>query len=463
MMPTASEMFSEQSEIIPFNLEHRKKMQFNTARCIEKTTVAGKQYKTPELARKRAAYTKYKSLTELDKYLVDFELKFTANGGKVIWARDESEAIEEIRKILKKSGVRNVIKSDSLITEEIGFNDAMKRDNIQVLETGMARFAIQLEGEKPYHITLPLIHKSQEDIAKIFHQQCGLPEKCSPEEVAAFVRTYMRERFFKAEAGITGVHFLVADTGSVCITENEGNALLSASLPPICIAIGGIEEIIPSLEDVDLFWPLLSTYKTGEKLTAYNTVINGPRQENETDGPEEMYVILIDNGRTQVLEKEEQRIALSCIRCGACLNACPVYRNIGGHAYGTSCIGPIGAVITPHMRSVKEYNHLSFASTLCGKCSEVCPVKIPLHELLLKNRSEAVESGYVPGEWKTVFYGWKKAMMKRWMFDLFSAGIKNRILYKTAKKQWGDKRELPEIKSKSFNKLWKEKILSGNY
>lgn len=456
-MPTESELFSERSEMIPIDQEHRRNIQINTARYNKKAAIAKQQYKSLEPARKRAAYIKYKSLTELDKYLIDFELKFTSNGGKVIWAKDAAEAIEEIRKILKKSGVRNIVKCDSMVTEEIGFNAAMKKDNIQVLETGQGRFAIQLEGEKPYHISAPLIHKSKEDISELFHKKCGLPEKSSPEEVTAFVRTYMRDRFIQAETGVTGIHFLVADTGSVCITENEGNAFLSATLPPIYIAIGGVEKIIPSLEDLDLFWPLLSTYKTGEKLMAYNTVIHGPRQENEKDGPEEMYVILIDNGRTRVLEKEEQRMALSCIRCGACLNACPVYRNVGGYSYGTTYSGPIGAVITPHMRGMKEYNHLSFASTLCGKCSEVCPVKIPLHELLLKNRSEAVESGYLPMEWKTILYGWKKVMMNRWIVDFFSAGIKNRILYKTVKKQWGEKRELPEIKSKSFNKLWKEK------
>ena len=197
----------------------------------------------------------------------------------------------------------------------------------------------------------------------------------------------------QAEVGVTGANFIISDIGGIAVTENEGNARLSCAFPKTHIVIVGIEKMIPSLTDLGLFWPLLSTFGTGQKITVYNTIVTGPRQENETDGPEEMYVILLDNGRTNILQNPKQRESLYCIRCGACLNACPVYKNIGGHAYGATYSGPIGSVITPHLQGMDEFKHLSYASSLCGNCTEVCAVKINLHELLLENRHESVEEG----------------------------------------------------------------------
>ena len=205
----------------------------------------------------------------------------------------------------------------------------------------------------------------------------------TPQQITAYVRELLREKFFNADIGITGANFLVADIGAVCLTENEGNAMMSMSFPKVHIVIAGIEKLIPKLRDLDLFWPLLATYGTGQNMTVYNSIVTGPRQEGENDGPEEMYVILLDNNRTEILAHKNQRRALGCIRCGACLNVCPVYKSIGGHAYGTTYSGPIGSVITPWMRGMKDFKHLSFASSLCGACTEVCPVKINLHELLV--------------------------------------------------------------------------------
>jgi len=456
-MPTAYETFKEKSEIIPFDQEHRRKIKFNISRYDAQVSEAKKQYRLLELAKRRAGYLKYRSVCELDKYLIDFELNLVARGGKVIWAKDAAEATEEIIKILKKHDARTIVKSKSMITEEIEFNEEMKKHKVESLETDLGEFIVQLAGEKPYHIITPVMHKSKEDIAALFHEKFGMHKNCTPEEVTSFVRDLLREKFIKADVGVTGINFMVADTGAVCVTENEGNALMSVSFPKLYIAIGGIEKIIPSLEDLDLYWSLLSTFGTGQKISAYNTILTGPRLENETDGPDDMYVVLIDNGRSRLLEQEEQRRALSCIRCGACLNGCPVYRNMGGHAYGTTYSGPIGAVITPHMKDFEEYQHLSFASTLCGKCSEVCPVKIPLHELLLKNRYFSVKSGNNTNNRKWIMYGWKKIMLNRWMIDFFSATTKNFVVKKAIKKRWGTRRELPEIKAKSFSQLWKER------
>jgi L-lactate dehydrogenase complex protein LldF len=229
------------------------------------------------------------------------------------------------------------------------------------------------------------------------------------------------------------------------------------SFPKLHIVIAGIEKIIPKLEDLDLYWPLLATHGTGQTLTAYSNIISGPRKKNEKDGPKEMYLVLLDNGRTNLLSKERQRQALSCIRCGACLNACPVYRNIGGHAYGTTYSGPIGAVITPHLKDFGKYKHLSFASSLCGACTETCPVKIPLHELLLVNRKEAIENGFYTYFEKKSLDMATFALSSRKRLDMISGGKKNFAMKLTVKKLWGPRRELPVIAKKSFSQLWKER------
>ena len=279
----------------------------------------------------------------------------------------------------------------------------------------------------------------------------------SPEELTLYTRNLLRDKFTEADLGITGANFLIADTGSIALTENEGNGMLTMSFPKVHIAIAGIEKIIPKLEDLDLYWPLLSTFGTGQPITVYNSIISGPRKNSEIDGPETMYVILLDNGRVNLLKKEKQRQALSCIRCGACLNACPVYKNVGGHTYNTTYSGPIGSVITPYLAGEKKYKHLSFASTLCGKCTTVCPVKIPLHDLLLHNRNDSVKKGYHTFfEKKSVTIS-SKVLRSRKMLDLLSGNTKNSILKLTMAKSWGSRRELPKLAPKSFNQLWKEK------
>jgi L-lactate dehydrogenase complex protein LldF len=257
--------------------------------------------------------------------------------------------------------------------------------------------------------------------------------------------------------GISGANFLIADTGGVALTENEGNAMLSMSFPKIHIAIAGIEKLIPRLEDMDLYWPLLATHGTGQYMTVYNSIITGPKKANEKDGPEEMYVILLDNGRTNLLAKERQRQALSCIRCGACLNACPIYKTIGGHTYDTTYSGPIGSVITPYLKGLKEYNHLSFASSLCGKCTEVCPVKIPIHELLLVNRDDAVKNGYYTYFDKTSIKISTKVLLSRKLLDMTGGKMKNFGVGLVAEKAWGPRRELPKFAEKSFSEQWREK------
>ena len=395
-------------------------------------------------------------MENLDKLLPEFEANFQRKGGKVIWANDAEEANREILNILKKAGAKSVIKSKSMVTEEIQLNEFLESHHIATLESDLGEYIVQLLGQKPYHIVTPAMHLSKEDIARLFHAKFGTPIDATPQQLTLKARELLREKYTSADVGITGGNFLIADSGSVALTENEGNARLTTTFPKIHIAVVGIEKIIPSLADLDLFWPLLSTHGTGQNLTVYNTVLGGPKQADETDGPEEMYVILLDNGRTNLLAQKDQRQGLYCIRCGACLNACPVYKNIGGHTYDTTYSGPIGSVITPHMQGMEDFKHLSFASSLCGKCSEVCPVKIDIHKMLLLNRRDSVEEGVVTKMEKLGWKGWKTGIMKRRMMDMLSGGWKNRLLKIFFKKSWGANRNLPDVAPKSFSQQWKE-------
>ena len=449
--------FLKKAEKIAFDKEHRNKIKFNISRYDKAVEKGQKIYKNIELAKERAGYTKYKVINNLEKYLIEFEDHFINNGGKVIWAETAEQAVNAVVKIAKDRQVKHVVKSKSMTTEEIELNDVLKNNKIESLETDLGEFIVQQAGQKPYHIVTPAMHMSKYDIAGLYHEKFNTDEKLTPEELTLYTRNLLRKKFTSADMGISGANFLIADTGSIALTENEGNGMLSMSYPKVHIAIAGIEKIIPSLEDLDLFWPLLATHGTGQHMTVYNSIVSGPRKENEKDGPEEMFLILLDNGRSNLLKQKRQRRALSCIRCGACLNACPIYKNVGGHTYDTTYSGPIGSVITPYLRNFKSFKHLSFACTVCGKCSEVCPVKIPLHELLLLIRDESVQRGYFTFFDKASIKGSGIALGSRKMLDMVGGKTKNTVVGIVAKKAWGPRRELPQFADKSFSKQWKER------
>jgi L-lactate dehydrogenase complex protein LldF len=449
--------FLEKAEKKSFDPEHRKRLDYNISKYDAKVREGKLQYADIELAKRRAANIKYKAISNLDRYLLEFESNFTKNGGKVIWASSEKDAHRELLNIVKRNNAKLIVKQKTMLSEELEINELLKKNHREVIETDLGEFIVQIAGEKPYHILTPAMHKSKEDVAELFHQKYGMPPDSKPEDITKFVRELLREKFIRADIGITGGNFLIADTGAVALTENEGNGLLTIAFPKIHIAIVGIEKIIPSLEDLDLFLPLLATLGTGQDITVYNNILTGPKTSAEPDGPDEMYVILIDNGRTDVLKLPKQRSALSCIRCGACLNGCPIYRSIGGYTYGAVYSGPIGSVISPHYKGLKEYNHLSYASSLCGKCTEVCPLKIPLHELLLHNRHLTVKRGYTKSSWKIIMFGWKKVMLNRWTLDSTGSALKNRFLKMFFRKPWGERRELPQVAKKNFKQLWAEK------
>lgn len=456
-MSEFAKKFSQDAEKIAFDKEHRKRINFNIGRYDAAVIKGKRQFSNLETARKRAANIKHKAIENLDKYLNEFETNFERNGGKVIWAQNTEEAVKEILKLMEKHEIKMLVKSKSMITEELELNDALEEKGIESVETDLGEYIVQVANEKPYHIVTPAMHKSKEDIAALFHKKFGTPQNSTPEELTNFVRIKLREKFMQAGAGITGANFLIADTGSIALTENEGNGMMSFSFPKIHIAVAGIEKMLPSIRDMHLFWPLLAAHGTGQNLTVYNSIVSGPRQTGEIDGPTEMYVVLLDNGRTELLKHPRQRRALSCIKCGACLNACPVYKNIGGYTYNTTYSGPIGAVITPHMRNMKDFKHLSYASSLCGKCTEVCPVKINLHELLLYNRNESVISGMTTRSERFAQKMAKKGLSNRWMMDFGGGGLKNTAMKMFMKKHWGPRRTLPEFAPKSFKQLWEER------
>jgi L-lactate dehydrogenase complex protein LldF len=455
-MANTSSLFIDKGREKATDLSHRKKINFNIGKYNLVVPKGKAQFADLNLARERAKNLKWRALEMLDTSLEHFEAMFTKRGGTVIWADDASAALEEIQKICEQRNCRSVVKSKSMVTEEIKLNDFLHKIDIESIETDLGEYIQQLDGESPYHIVTPAMHKSKEDVAKLFHEKLGTPADLTPEQLTQVAREKLRGKYVEAEIGITGANFLLADIGGIAVTENEGNARLSASWPKTHIVIAGIEKIIPSMNDLALFWPLLATYGTGQTITSYNSIITGPRQPGENDGPEEMFVILLDNGRTNILANPKTRESLYCIRCGACLNACPVYKNIGGHSYGTTYSGPIGSVITPHLKDIAGWKHLSYASSLCGNCTEVCAVKINLHELLLENRYESVEEGHTTLPEKLTWKLWRKAMLSRKWMNMGSAGMKGWMVNNMVK-GWSSKREPLQFPAKSFNQQWQEK------
>lgn len=455
-MSQQSEQFLAKSTVKAADLSHRHTIQFNIGRYNAAVPKGKSQFVHLNHAREMAKNVKWRAIETLDQQLELFERRFTERGGKVIWAEDAQQAREAILKICREKHCKTLVKSKSMVTEEIHLNRMLEQEGIESIETDLGEYIQQLDGEPPYHIVTPAMHKSKEDVAKLFNNKLGTPPNLTPEELTLTAREILRKKFVEAEVGVTGANFIISEAGAIAVTENEGNARLCTAYPKTHIVIVGIEKVIPSLTDLALFWPLLSTYGTGQTLTVYNSILSGPRQANETDGPEEMIVILLDNGRTNILKDPAQRESLYCIRCGACLNACPVYKNIGGHAYGTTYSGPIGSVITPHLQGLDEFKHLSYASSLCGNCTEVCAVKINLHELLLHNREESVRTGHTTLTERMAWKMWKFSSMNRRLMNAGNGNLKNKVVNKIFT-QWTKNRGALLFSAKTFNQMWKDK------
>jgi len=423
-----------------------------------------------EVWREQARAVKAHTLASLDTYLAQFIERAESNGIQVHIARDREEACTLVGEILQQTQASTVVKSKSMVTEEIGLNEHLLALGLEPVETDLGEWIIQLAGEKPSHIIAPAIHRTRQDIGDLFHTELGVPETHDVEELTAIARRFLRTRFAEAEVGVSGVNFLVAETGSFLVLENEGNARLCTSLPKVHVAVTGIEKVIPRLGDLDVFLRLLPRSGTGQAMTTYQTLFSGPKTDPDSEGPEAIHLVLLDNGRSAQLSTPLEREALACIRCGACLNVCPVYKQVGGHAYGSVYPGPIGAVITPALAGQESAGNLPHASSLCGACRDVCPVKINLPELLLELREKGDEGGRSES---LGFTGWSwvasrprlssvlgrvltctlrltqsSGFLGKWTSKLIGALV-------PPLRTWQAERELPPMPARSFRQLWK--------
>ncbi|MGH9673571.1 MAG: LutB/LldF family L-lactate oxidation iron-sulfur protein [Bryobacteraceae bacterium] len=424
-----------------------------------------------ETWREQAHRIKRHTLENLDHYLEQLEAKLTRHGGQVVYARDESDAVEFLLKLAAGKQAGLVVKSKSMTTEEIDLRGHFERRGIEMVETDLGEYIIQLARERPYHIVAPALHMTRHQVADLFQEKLGVAREEIIEKQTMIARAVLRQKFLNADIGITGANFLVADSGAVVVVENEGNARLSSSAPRIQVAVAGIEKLIPRAQDLPVFLKVLGRSATGQPMTVYTSFLSGPRREGEIDGPEEFYLLLLDNGRTRLLADREKRQSLYCIRCGACLNHCPVYRKIGGHNYPWIYSGPIGAIITPQFHGVSEDPWLPYASSLCGACAEVCPVKIDIPHILLDLREEVTRARRREGVdrlERLAFRLWAWVMRRpkvyEWMQLLAGAvlpeskdrkWIRRLAIQFGPLKAWLGERDLPPAPAKTFRQMWR--------
>lgn len=463
-MPSASSQHAAE-ELRAFHLrahcrtadpEHRRKIRFNMGNYDRAVTARKKaQYHDWQAARRHAAAIRRHALSRLPELLTTLETNLTARGTQVLWAETAAQARDHILRLAREHHVHKVVKGKSMTSEEIDLLATLTAAGIETWETDLGEFIVQLADEKPYHIVTPAMHKSRHDIAALFHEKLGTPPDASPEALTRAARRFLRQHFVTADMGITGANFLVADPGAIVLCENESNGRLSAACPDIHVALVGIEKVIAGQNDLAMLLPLLATSGTGQQCTTYTSIIAGPRQPHEPDGPRHSYLILLDNGRSTLFADPELREALACIRCGACLNACPVYRAIGGHAYNTTYPGPIGAVITPHLRGLRQWRHLADASSLCGACTDACPVQVPLDHLILDTRRRAHALHPNPF-WKIAMRAWSATMTRR-RTDLarrlwrLAAPALDKLLPDEIRKR------IPKLPRRSFAEQWESR------
>ena len=352
-----------------------------------------------DLVRDAARDARMRALRTLAEHLEQFEAKLAAAGATVHWAETPEDANRLVADIAAQTGVTRVVKSKSMVTEETHLNAALERAGLVVVETDLGEYIVQLGNDRPSHIIAPIIHLTRQDVGQLMHRRLHVPYTDDAKALAATARVRLREEFLSADMGLSGANFGVAQTGTICLVTNEGNGRMVTTLPRVHVVVMGIEKLIPSMADLDRCLKVLARSGTGQKLTVYTTMIHGPRRAHEEDGPQELHVILLDNGRSRILAGETAEI-LGCIRCGACLNACPVYRNIGGHAYGDTYPGPVGAVVTPGLRGLGPWSELPGASTLCGACREVCPVRLDIPRMLLALRHDVAAHLPAAGSWR---------------------------------------------------------------
>ena len=446
----------KESSALAFDEEHWQKINYSTG-CFENNFAKGKEnYRNLELEKQRAYTLRNKSLLNTEKLLVDFETHFAENGGKVLWARNADDALTMIFDLIRKEKANAIMRSNSTVLDEIELNGFLERKNIRVVETEVGRFVLQKGQQKSYHPLSPSIHLSKEENNAILTSNFKLKPDSSVKQMVNFVRHEVGVETKDVSICVTGANFLLSDTGGVVLTENEGNILKSTSLAKIHIVVAGIAKVIPNMDDLSVLLPLLSLHSNGQSMAACNSITFGPSTTG--NGPEQMYVILLDNNRSQLLAHETQRKVMSCIHCGACISICPVYKNIGGYSYGTKHIGPVGTVMAPLMEGLEDYNYLNSACSLCGKCVDICPVKIPLDDLIIENRHLAIMEKTGSARYESLLKAmiWHCKTRKKMDGPLFFKKLEMKRLLGPL---WGEERPMPEFAAKSFSQQWRERNL----
>ncbi|HEK2134427.1 TPA: iron-sulfur cluster-binding protein [Proteus mirabilis] len=415
--------------------------------------------------RDRAAQIRDHVLANLDAYLYQLSEKIEQHGGHVFFAQTKEEASQYILNIAKEKKAKKIVKAKSMVTEEIGLNPVLENAGINVIETDLAEFILQQAKDAPSHVVVPAIHKNRAQIRQIFHDKLGYNGSDTPEEMTRFVRQNIRDDFFTADIGITGCNFAVAETGSVCLVTNEGNARLSTTLPKTHIAVMGMERIAPTFKEVDILITMLARSAVGLRLTGYNTWLTGPKENDNVDGPEDFHLVIVDNGRSKIIGSEFKDI-LRCIRCGACMNTCPAYRHIGGQGYDSIYPGPVGAVLTPLLGGYKDFKNLPYVCSLCTTCDSVCPVKIPLSNLIKKHREVMVEQGITPTTERNItrVFNYVNRHPMLWKVGMNMGAHATKWFIKEGKaplnigaiKAWTEARNLPEGDGESFRSWFKK-------
>ncbi len=446
----------------------RNALSITTNRFVAGRNRAMAAFPEAEALREHARQLRGHTIAHLDRYLAQFAEAVERVGGHVHWAETAEEATRYVAELAQARGVKTAVKSKSMVTEEVKLNHVLEENGVRVAETDLGEYIIQLANEKPSHIIAPVIHKTRVEVAALFRDKL----KATPEDLAdvpnmtALARRTLRRDFLRADMGISGVNFGVAETGSLCLVTNEGNGRLTTTAPRLHVALMGIERLVPTMEDLGVMLQILARSATGQKMGVYTNIITGPRHQNEPDGPDELHVVLVDNGRTKILGSELAEI-LFCIRCGACLNVCPVYRQIGGHAYNSVYSGPIGAVVTPGLFGLDPWHELPHASSLCGACQEVCPLRIDIPRMLLKLRDEGSRAGHAPRWLRTGIKLFRIAATRPDIYR-FGGQLSRLVSHFLARHgwirelpgplaAWTDHRDFPALAETSFRQQWRER------
>jgi len=466
-MHVNSESFIQDSTVAVQNKTLQTRLRVLTGFTVKRNLLFA-ELPDGEALRDHAREIKEETIGNLNSYLIQLEENIVRLGGTVHWARTGNEARAIVLELARSNNVKRVVKAKSMVTEEIELNEALEQAGIEAVETDLGEYIVQLAHEKPSHILAPAVHKSKGDISELFAAKLGVANLKEAEEMTVVARKRLREKFLTADMGITGANFGVAETGTIVLVENEGNIRLSTSVPRIHVALMGIEKLVPSLDDLAVFLKILARSASGQKMSSYVSLITGARRAGEADGAGEFHLIILDNGRTRILADEEMRESLYCLRCGACLNVCPVYQKIGGHAYGSVYSGPIGSIITPAFAGLEKSKDLPFASTLCGACREICPVRIDIPRILLKLRGDWAEGKHdnagPPLLEKVAIKLWAFAMRHRIIYNLvfrMAAFLQGPLLEDGKLKRlpftlsgWTQNRDFPPLARRSFRSMW---------